>query len=104
MAFIAIYITNSSAEEAHKVAAHLLQKKLVACANIFPVSSSYYWQGALQNEQEFVALVKTRPALWEAVKQEVAAVHSYQTPCIMRFEVSANEDYEAWIEQETCGS
>jgi len=104
MAFIAIYITNGSAEEAHKVAGHLLQKRLVACANIFPVSSAYHWQGVLQQEQEFVALVKTRTSLWEAVKREVATVHSYQTPCIMRFEVSANEEYEAWIEQETSGS
>ena len=101
MGFIAIYITNGSKEKAHAIAAHLLNQKLVACANIFSVNSAYWWQGKITNDDEWVAMVKTRKANWEKVKQEVTRVHEYDVPCIMKFEVEANESYEQWILKET---
>lgn len=101
MGFIAIYITNSSQEAAQKLVAHLLAKKMVACANIFPITSAYWWQGHIENEQEWVALVKTRTANWEAVQSEVEKEHPYDVPCIMKIAVTANAAYEAWIEKAT---
>lgn len=101
MSFIAVYITTSGAEEAEHITAYLLEQRLIACANIFPVNSVYRWQGSINREQEFVALVKTRTALWERLKSAVLAIHSYHIPCMMKLEVCANEEYEAWIAQET---
>jgi len=101
MSFSIIYITNESEAEAKKLSQHLLKKKLIACANIFPITSAYWWQGAIQNEGEWVAIVKTTDGNWEKVKNEVEKVHSYDVPCIMRIRVEANEGYEKWIGAET---
>jgi len=101
MPFIVVYITTPNVQEANKIADHLLAKRLIACANIHPIQSAYHWQGAVVREDEFVALVKTRMEYWERVKAAVLEIHSYQTPCIMRFEVTANADYEQWIMDET---
>lgn len=101
MSFIVVYITHSSANEAQQTADYLLAKRLIACANIFPVQSAYHWLGQINHEQEFVALVKTRSSLWLQIQQEIAAIHSYETPCIMKFEVEANTSYEDWIHHET---
>lgn len=101
MSFIVVYITHSSADAARQTANYLLEKRLIACANIFPVQSAYYWQGQINHEQEYVALVKTRSSLWLQIKREIAAIHSYETPCIMKFEVEANTAYENWIYAET---
>ena len=101
MAFIAVYITHPGLEEAKRITGHLLERRLIACANLFPMESAYRWQGAVEHAQEVVSLVKTRPEHWEALKDEVERLHPYETPCIMKLEVEANAAYEAWIRAET---
>ncbi len=95
--FLLIYITNPSKEAAQKLCDHLLEQKLIACANVFPIESAYWWQGSIAREGEYVSIVKTSPNHWEAVKTAVEKVHSYEVPCILKIEVEANEAYEQWI-------
>lgn len=101
MAFLLFYITHPDETTARRVAKHLVQERLVACANVFPVSSAYWWQGAVQHENEWVSVVKTRLALEKRVEAEVQKIHPYEVPCVLRFEVRANEAYENWIVAET---
>ncbi|NQY08919.1 MAG: divalent-cation tolerance protein CutA [Flavobacteriales bacterium] len=101
MSFIIVYVTNESLEEAERVTNHLLEKKLIACGNHMPIKSAYWWQGKIENEDEYVSLLKTRSSNWELVVTEVEKIHSYDTPCIIKFEAEANQSYEKWIEDET---
>lgn len=104
MSFAIIYITHSSEAEAQRVCGHLLQEKMIACANIFPITSAYWWQGSIQHDNEWVSIVKTTLENWEKVKSEVEKVHPYEVPCIMKFEVEANAAYEKWIRDEVGGA
>jgi periplasmic divalent cation tolerance protein len=101
MTFIIIYVTHENLENAEKLASHLLQKKLIACANFFPIKSSFWWKGKIENSEEIVSLLKTRKENWEKVKSEIKKIHPYETPCIMKINVEANEDYESWVNNET---
>lgn len=99
--FIFIYITNSSKEEARKIARHLLTKKLIACANIHPeVESLYPWKGKMTEEKEVILIAKTLEKNFEKVKSEVEKIHSYSTPCIIKISVSSNEKYFEWLKGE----
>ncbi len=100
MSFIIVYITHASKKDAESVCDHLLQKKMIACANIFPISSAYWWQGSIQNEDEWVSIVKTVPENWDILQKEVEEIHPYDVPCIMKIEVTANKAYEDWIRGE----
>ncbi len=100
MSFIMVYTTHSSEGEANRISQHLLDKKLIACANIFPMSSAYWWQNTIQNEAEWVAIVKTSSEKWAIVKSEIERIHPYETPCIIKITVEANEKYERWIRGE----
>ena len=100
MAFIIIYITHPSEENAQKIANQLIEKKMVACANIFPIKSAYWWNGNIENDDEFVSIVKTTPSMWQTVQQEIESIHPYEVPCIMKIETQANEAYENWIKNE----
>ena len=97
MSFIIVYITHSSEENAQKIADQLLQKKLVACANIFPIKSMYWWNETIENENEYVSIVKTIPENWGILQKEITAIHPYEVPCIMKIVAEANEEYEKWI-------
>ena len=92
-----IYITNKDKEEAKKVSSHLIEKKLAACTNIFPIESMFLWKGKTENESEYVCLVKAKKENWEKIKEEVKKVHSYEIPCITRIDVSANEEFDRWV-------
>lgn len=98
MSFALIYITHSSKEEAQRISQHLLEQKLVACANIFPITSAYWWQGSIQNDEEWVSIVKTSLEKYKAVITSVEQIHSYEVPCILKIEVEANAAYEQWIQ------
>ena len=54
-----IYITCKDEEEAVKISKHLLEKRLIACSNMHPIRSMYWWQGKIQDEKEFVIIAKT---------------------------------------------
>lgn len=99
MAFLVIYTTHESKEAAERLTQPLLQERYIACVNLFPMQSAYWWQGSIQQEGEWVALLKTVPENWEAVKAKVESLHSYQVPCIMKWEVEANASYENWIRE-----
>lgn len=101
MAFTIIYITHPDKETARKIADQLINDRLVACANIFPVESAYWWKGEVQKEGEFVSIVKTRNELVRKVEEKVLSLHPYDIPCIMQMEVKANADYEDWIFEQT---
>jgi len=101
MKFIIIYITHKNLKEAKKVAESLLEKKLIACVNYFPIESAYWWQGKIANSKEIVSLVKTKKENWGKVKKEVEKIHPYDVPCIMKIEVETNGKYANWIKQET---
>jgi len=101
MSFIIIKVTYPNKEEADKAISHLLKKKLISSANLFPIKSTSKWSGKITEVSEFLVLLNTRKANWKKVKSEVKKMHSYKVPCIAKFDAEANEDYEKWINDET---
>lgn len=101
MPFIVVYCTCISNEQAENIAKDLLNKKLIACANIFPIQSMYWWNGLIENDKEWVLLIKTKTLLWQQLEKAITQIHTNTIPCIIKFEVSANTSYEDWINNET---
>lgn len=95
--FIFIYITNPNKSTARKIAQHLLKKRLIACANIFPINSLYWWQGKIANNKEVVLIAKTVSQNFSQVKAEVKKIHPYKIPCIVKISVSSNKEYFKWL-------
>lgn len=101
MAFFICYITHPDEATARRIGDAAVEQHLAACANYFPIGSAYWWEGQVQQEGEWVSLLKTTAARMEALEQYVLAVHPYETPCVLRIAAHANDAYEAWIEAST---
>jgi len=99
MLFVFIYTTASSKEEAQKITRHLLKKKLIACANIFPITSVYEWKGKIRDQGEVAMILKTLKTKSAAVKKEIEQIHSYDVPCIAEIDVKVNDAYARWIHE-----
>lgn len=98
---IFVYITNPSKKEAERIALHLLQKRLIGCANIIgPTVSLYKWKGKVTKEREFILVGKTLEGYFKKIKNEVEKIHSYSIPCISKIVVDFNERYWKWLKNE----
>lgn len=95
-----LYVVCQSEAQACTIGHVLLEKHLAACINRFPVASSYWWQGTIVQDQEFVLLIKTIETLYELAVKEIEQLHSYQVPCIAKINVHVNESFGQWLENE----
>jgi periplasmic divalent cation tolerance protein len=103
MSYILVYITAKDIDEAEKLGQALVSKRLAACVNIIPgMRSMYWWDGAVQREDEVVVLAKTRAELAQALTAEVKALHSFDVPCIVTLAIDGGHpDFLNWIGMET---
>lgn len=99
--FITIYSTHKNKAEAKRITKVLLEKKLVACATFFPIESSFWWKGKINNANEIVALLTTKESNWNKVKNEIKKMHSYRVPCIEKTKFVATKEYGDWITSTT---
>jgi periplasmic divalent cation tolerance protein len=101
MSYITIYSTYTNIKEAKKIANILLDKHLIACANFFPIESIYHRKGKKETAKEIVALYKTQKKHRKAIQKEITQYHSYETPCIIKFDIEANTSYQQRITKGT---
>ena len=68
---IFIYVTIPTKDLALSISQTLLEKKLIACANLFPVTSVYTWEDNIEQGDELVMILKTFEHLYEVIQQEI---------------------------------
>lgn len=100
MTFTFLYVTAKDKAEARRISTHLLQQKLIACANMFPVESMYWWKGKIVNGKEVVLILKTMKNKVAVVRNEIEKMHSYRIPCITEIKVKVNEKYARWLQEQ----
>ncbi|MCX5668320.1 MAG: divalent-cation tolerance protein CutA [Candidatus Omnitrophica bacterium] len=96
---VIIMVTCASREEARRIAGRLLEKRLVACANILPkIESRFWWKGKLDSAAELLVTMKTVRSNFKKIEAEIKRVHSYEVPEIIAVPiVSGSRDYLDWI-------
>ena len=80
-----------NAEEAAAISRVLLEKRLIACANTFPCTSFFQWNGAIQNAEECLLQAKT---LEEHIPEAMSLIrehHSYELPAIEAKEIARGD-------------
>ncbi|WP_405142248.1 divalent-cation tolerance protein CutA [Sphaerisporangium sp. NBC_01403] len=101
--YFQVLTTVPSMDEAAKLARSITESRLAACTQIIgPIRSVYWWQGTLEDAQEWQLLIKTTAALFPALEKHIKENHSYVTPEIIATEIVAGStEYLAWISAET---
>ncbi len=99
---IVILMTCKNAREAGRIARHLLDKRLIACANLIPqVSSIYRWKGKVVSEKECWVILKSSRKLLPTLQIEVDKEHSYSLPELIALPIiDGSPNYLNWIAEE----
>jgi periplasmic divalent cation tolerance protein len=100
MSVVSVYAVFADAEEAERIGRAMVEERLAACINILgPIRSIYRWQGAVENADEVAAVFKTRHDRADTLIARVAALHSYDVPCIVTWPVDKLlGSYADWVE------
>jgi periplasmic divalent cation tolerance protein len=105
MDFLQVVTTTDSRAEAERLARSAVEQRLAACAQVVgPVTSTYWWEGAVQTATEWQCQLKTTAGRFDDLRAHLEREHSYETPEIVATPiVSGGAAYLEWIERETAG-
>jgi len=103
-AFVVIS-TAGSEKEGWKIAQQLVEAKLAACVNVIPkVTSFFYWEGKICQEQEAILLIKTIQRHLKKIIKEIKVIHSYEVPEVISLQIDTGEEkYLKWINEMLAG-
>ncbi|MDR9391397.1 MAG: divalent-cation tolerance protein CutA [Trueperaceae bacterium] len=98
-----VYVTIDTPENAATLARALVERGLIACANVLPPMRSFFaWDGEVRDEPEVAMILKTREARLDELVEAVETLHPYDVPCVVAWPVDAGaEAYLAWVRDET---
>jgi periplasmic divalent cation tolerance protein len=96
---IIVLVTGGSMRECKKIARSLLDKRLIACANVIPmVRSLYRWQEKIADEKECLMILKSAREHFALLRAEVERLHSYSVPEVIALPiVDGASNYLNWI-------
>lgn len=97
------FMTAPTRDVAEAIVRDLVERRLIACANLLPgVRSLYRWKGAVEEAEEVLAVLKGRAADLEAVARRVKELHPYEVPELIGVPVAGGHGpYLAWVWEET---
>jgi periplasmic divalent cation tolerance protein len=100
---IQIVTTADNRDIIEKIGRDLVEKKLVACAQIIgPIRSIYRWKGNVENVDEWLLFMKSKASLYSAIEEEIRRQHPYELPEITATDIDTGlAGYMDWVASET---
>ncbi len=87
-----------------EIARRLLEERLVACVNVVPARSMYWWRGRIEEDDEDLLVAKTSAEALPRLIERIKSVHPYEVPELLALPVAAClGEYCRWVREETRG-
>ncbi len=103
--YVQVLTTAGSEQEAERIGAVLIERRLAACVQVLgPVASRYRWRGEIEEAREWQCLAKTEAARYAEVEAAIREAHSYEEPEIVATPIVAGSRvYLDWISESVRG-
>jgi periplasmic divalent cation tolerance protein len=97
--FVVVLVTAGNPEEGRRIGRAMVEERLAACVNVVgPIRSIYRWEGAVEEADEHLLVMKARAADVPALTARVRALHSYDVPEVVALPLTGgSEAYLAWL-------
>jgi len=94
-----IFVTAGSEDQAVAIARALVGERLAACVNIVgPVRSIYRWRDSVEDDPEYLLIIKTRALLYMKVETRVRELHTYEVPEVLALNADrGSPPYIQWM-------
>lgn len=103
--YLRVETTTDSRDEASSLAQSVVQARLAACAQITgPITSTYWWDGQVEQDDEWLLLIKTSADCLDALTDHLNERHSYDVPEVVATPITGgSRAYLSWVTEETRG-
>jgi periplasmic divalent cation tolerance protein len=100
MSVVSVYAVFANLEEAERIGRAMVEERLAACVNLLgEVRSIYRWKGAVETSEEVAAIFKSTDERAGLLIARIAALHSYDVPCIAAWPIdNILGAYAEWVE------
>lgn len=94
-----VVVSGPDLETLRGIARVLVEERLVACANLIGRATSIYrWEGAIEEAEECLALLKTTSGRLAELEARLLELHPYDVPELVALRVAAgSERYLDWV-------
>lgn len=102
MACVQVQFAIGDADGADRIVSQLLSERLVACGQrIGPVTSRYWWNGAVESGEEWLVVLKTTDERAALVVEAIVAAHPYEEPEVLVTPITAGSaTYLDWVREQ----
>jgi periplasmic divalent cation tolerance protein len=103
MHYVQVMTATDSEDEAVRLGRLITEGRLAACVQIVnPIRSLYWWEGKVQDEREWLLVIKTTRELFRELEGFIKANHSYEVPEITMTAIEGGSaEYLSWISEQT---
>jgi periplasmic divalent cation tolerance protein len=100
--YIQMMTTTGSRSDAQRIAQVLVEQRLAGCVQIIgPILSTFWWDDKLEQNEEFLCLIKTEAEMYDRLAAAIMAAHPYDVPEILAVPVVRGSDaYLSWLSSE----
>jgi periplasmic divalent cation tolerance protein len=103
-ALVTVSVAFGNEKEASAVASALVEGRLAACAQVWPIRSTYRWERRVEGANEFLLSAKTVASALPALEALVLSRHSYEVPEIVAQPVHwVTRSYADWVRESVSG-
>ncbi|MCY3411697.1 MAG: divalent-cation tolerance protein CutA [Candidatus Heimdallarchaeota archaeon] len=96
---LVIETTSDSRDLLEEIARTLLENKLIACAQIEPIHSMYWWNDGITEDNEFRLTVKLLEENKQPVILNITSNHNYEVPELLISVKETYIQYYSWVEK-----
>ena len=97
--YIVVHVSCGNGQQAQDIAQAVIAERLTACVQTLPIQSIYSWQGEVEEEGEYLLMMKTRIELYERLQSLIVELHDYDVPQIIALPILQGlPEYLQWID------
>lgn len=97
---VCVQVTYADAKQAREAAKEMVEKRLAACVQQVRISSTYLWDGAVEEEAEHLLTIKTTLQRARDLETFIRANHPYDEPEFLVLSAdAASEGYAQWVRE-----
>jgi periplasmic divalent cation tolerance protein len=99
--FLTVFCTFPDLANARRVVDQLVERRLIACGNIFSgVESIYRWKEKIERSSEVLAILKTTRDRFGPLESAFKELHPYEVPELIASQITNGlPAYLAWISE-----
>ena len=104
--YFQVLTTTATEGAAAALSQALLVRRVAACVQVVgPITSRYWWEGAIETATEWLCIAKTTATQLDQAMAVIGDIHDYDVPEITALPVARGSDaYLSWVSAEATGN